>query len=281
MDFTSKKNVQNLLKKYQTRPLKKLGQNFLINKRVIKKMIEAAQLKPKEVVLEIGPGIGTLTIKLSKSVKKVIAVEKDPKMIEILKETLKNFSNIKIIRDDILKIKNWKSEIGNSFKIVASLPFYLTTPAIRKFLENVEIRPQQITLIVQKEVGQRICACPPKMSILAVSVQFYATCKIVSYVSKKSFWPSPEVDSVILQITPLINTERKLINSDLFFRIVKAGFLHPRKQLINNLSQGLNISRDKIKNWLSENNIKYEQRAETLSIENWITLTKSFSFVVK
>jgi len=281
MDFTSKKNVQNLLKKYQTRPLKKLGQNFLINKRVIKKMIEAAQLKPKEVVLEIGPGIGTLTIKLSKSVKKVIAVEKDPKMIEILKETLKNFSNIKIIRDDILKIKNWKSEIGNSFKIVASLPFYLTTPAIRKFLENVEIRPQQITLIVQKEVGQRICACPPKMSILAVSVQFYATCKIVSYVSKKSFWPSPEVDSVILQITPLINTERKLINSDLFFRIVKAGFLHPRKQLINNLSQGLNVSRDKIKNWLSENNIKYEQRAETLSIENWITLTKSFSFVVK
>jgi len=281
MDLTSKKNIQILLKKYQTRPLKKLGQNFLIDKRVVKKMIEAAQLKPKEVVLEIGPGIGTLTMKLSKSVKKVIAVEKDPKMIEILKETLKDFSNIKIICDDILKIENWKSEIGNSFKIVASLPFYLTTPAIRKFLENVEIKPQQITLIVQKEVGQRICAYPPKMSILAVSVQFYATCKIVSYVSKKSFWPSPEVDSVILQITSLINTERKLINSDLFFRIVKAGFLHPRKQLINNLSQGLNISRDKIKNWLSENNIKYEQRAETLSIENWITLTKSFSFVVK
>jgi len=301
MNLASKKAIQNLLKKYQVRPSKRLGQNFLIDKRVIKKVIEVVSLKPKNIILEIGPGIGNLTQELAKKVKKVIAVEKDQKMVEILKETLKDYENVEIIKGDILKLDprtyNLKSKI---YKVVGNLPFYLTAPVIRKFLEAVKVKhrasacggegkdedkvliaPRQMTLVVQKEVGQRICARTPDMSILAVSVQFYAKPEIIGYISKKSFWPSPKVDSVILQIAPLVSTDRRLINADLFFKIVKAGFSQPRKQLINNLSKGLKFNRERVKNWLLKNNIQPNQRAETLTIENWISLTKNFYFMVK
>lgn len=282
MNLASKKAIQNLLKKYQVRPSKRLGQNFLIDKRVITKLIGAANLKPKNIILEIGPGIGNLTQKLAKKVKKVIAVEKDQKMVEILKETLKDYENVEIIKGDILKLDprtyNLKPKI---YKVVGNLPFYLTAPVIRKFLETVEVKPRQMTLVVQKEVGQRICARTPDMSILAVSVQFYAKPEIIGYISKKSFWPSPKVDSAILQIAPLISTDRKSINADLFFKIVKAGFSQPRKQLINNLSRGLKFNREEVKDWLLKNNIQPNQRAETLTIGDWISLTKNFYFMVK
>ncbi len=277
MNLASKKAIQNLLKKYQLRPSKRLGQNFLIDKRVITKLIGAANLKPKDIVLEIGPGIGTLTQKLAKKVKKVIAIEKDQKMVEILKETLKDYENVEIIKGDILELAPRTYNLkAKTYKIVGNLPFYLTAPVIRKFLEAVEVKPRQMTLVVQKEVGQRICAKPPRMSILAVSVQFYAKPEIISYVSRKSFWPQPKVDSAILRITPLINTDRKLINADLFFKIVKTGFSHPRKQLINNLSKGLKFNRERVKDWLLKNNIQPEQRAETLTVKDWTSLTKNF-----
>jgi len=275
MNLASKKAIQNLLKKYQGRPLKRLGQNFLIDKRVIKKLIRAVELQPKDIILEIGPGIGTLTIELAKKVKKVVAIEKDLKMVEILKETLKDYENVEIVKGDILKTQNSKLKTIN-YKVVGNLPFYLTAPVIRKFLELPEARPRAMVLVIQKEVGQRICAKPPQMSILAVSVQFYAKSEIISYVSKKSFWPRPKVDSAILRITPPINTDRKLINADLFFRIVKAGFSHPRKQLINNLLKELKPDREKVKDWLLKNNIRPSQRAETLTVKDWTSLTKNF-----
>ena len=271
----SKITIKNLLKKYQTRPSKRLGQNFLIDRRVLKKIIEAADLKPGDLVLEIGPGIGTLTKELAKKVKKVIAIEKDPKMLEILKETLKDFDNIKIIQNDILKIEDCKLEIENYNKVVANLPFYLTGPVIRQFLECSTPRLCSMVLMVQKEVAQRICAQPPKMSLLAVSVQFYAEPKIVSYVSKKSFWPQPRVDAAIIKIlSKPQNVQRPVLCT--FFKIVKAGFSQPRKQLINNLSRGLKIDQEKTKTWLLKNKIKPTQRAETLNIANWISLTKSY-----
>ena len=277
MNLASKKAVQNLLKKYQLRPSKRLGQNFLIDKGVIKKLIRAANLKPKDIVLEIGPGIGNLTQELAKEVKKVIAIEKDPKMVEIFKETLKDYENVELVKGDILKLK-----IPNSYKIVGSLPFYLAAPVIRKFLEFVEGKPRQMILIVQKEVGQRICARPPDMSILAVSVQFYAKPEIISYISRKSFWPQPKVDSAIIKIVP--SRFRVPVSPQFrerFFQIVKIGFSQPRKQLINNLSKGLKFNRGKVKDWLLKNNIRPHQRAETLTIEGWLGLTKNFKFVVK
>ena len=280
MDLSSKKTIQTLLEKYQAQPSKKLGQNFLIDKNIIKKFIEACDLKTQDVVLEVGPGTGILTQEIAKRAKKVIAVEKDPKMTEILSETLKDFQNINIIQEDIRKTDlNPYASSSKSYKVVGNLPFYLTAPLIRKFLE-LKNPPQEMILIIQKEVGQRIVAQPPDMNFLAVSVQVYAQPKIIKYISKNSFWPQPDVEGVIIKINPYqsqIKTSSQFQQQ--FFKIVKAGFSQPRKQLVNNFSKKLNLSttknKEEVKNWLLENNIQPSQRAETLSIKDWLKLTKN------
>lgn len=267
--------VKNLLKNYGIRPSKKLGQNFLIDEKAFEKILETAELLKTDTVLEIGPGIGNLTLKLAKKVKKVVAVEKDRKMCEILKKMLQDFNvkNVKIIKGDVLKL-NPKPYTLKPYKIIANLPYYITSPLIRKFLEFKKL-PEAMVLMIQKEVGQRICAKPGKMSLLAVSVQFYAEPKIIFNVSKKSFWPEPKVDSVIIKIVPLkVKFSKKF--TERFFKIVKAGFSQPRKQLINNLSKKLNMRKERIKEWLLKNKVQPSQRAETLSVDKWQKLTKSF-----
>jgi len=310
MNLTSPTVIKELLEKYNAKPSKGLGQNFLIDKNILDKIIAAANIKPSDTILEVGPGLGVLTQELAKHAKKVIAIEKDKTMIEILKETLKDFDNVEVIEGDILKIdfttsslreysntrSNLKVQIASSpdgslpagrqarnyetagYKLVANIPYYLTSPLIRKFLE-AENQPSEMVLMMQKEVAQRICAKPPQMSLLAVSVQFYADPKIVSYVSKNSFWPAPKIDSAIIKITPhsdssLREAERR---SNLFFKIVKAGFAQPRKQLVGNLSKNLNLSKEQVNEWLSKNNINPTQRAETLSVENWKNLASSLN----
>ncbi len=207
-----------------------------------------------------------MTKEIAKKADKVIAVEKDPKMVEILKETLKDFKNIELVNKDILKIN---FQFSKNYKIVANLPFYITAPVIRKFLESKD-PPKEMILIIQKEVAQRICVKPPKMNILAVSVQFYSKPKIISYISKKSFWPSPKVDSAIIKIVP--QKKYKDVDIDLFFKIVKAGFAHPRKQLANNLSKMLKLDKKELSSLLLKNNVQPTQRAETLTIQDWIKL---------
>ena len=282
MDLTSRALIKTLFRRYKIRPLKKFGQNFLIDKDILKQIVEAADISPEEVILEIGPGIGNLTQELAKKAKKVVTIEKDQKMVEILKEVTKNFQNIKIIERDILKIDP-KSYLLNtkSYKIVANLPYYIVSPVIRKFLES-KFPPKEMILMAQKEVAQRICAKPPDMNLLAISVQFYARPEIVSYVSKKSFWPQPKVDGAILKISKIKNQKSK-INKNLFFKIVRAGFSHPRKQILNNLSKGLALSlpnglkleKEQVRFWLLKNGVQPNQRAETLKIEDWIKLAKS------
>ena len=298
------KDITTLFKKYDIRPLKRFGQNFLISKKAFKKIIEVADIKKEDVILEIGPGIGNLTKILAQKAKKVIAIEKDKKMCEILKETLKEFKNIEVINQDILKyeIQTTKKEKGktifksldskktfggrtsestrgpssgnyNNYKVVANLPYYIVSPVIRKFLES-ENQPESMVLMVQKEVAERITAKPPKMNILAVSVQFYSEPKIISNVSKKSFYPKPNVDSAIIKLSSI---KKSKINQDLFFKIVKAGFSQKRKQLINNLSL-LKDNKEEVKKWLLKNKIDYKKRAERLTIEDWIKLTKTFLF---
>lgn len=275
--LTNKKDIQEILSKYEAKPSKRLGQNFLIDKNILQKIIEAADLNHPpaggDIVLEVGPGIGTLTQELAKNAGKIIAVEKDPDMIKILSETLKNFKNIEIINADILSYQL----LATNYKVVANIPYYLTSPLIRNFLET-ENKPEFLVLMIQKEVAQRICSKPNDMSLLAVSVQFYAEPKIISYVSKNCFWPAPKVDSAIIKITP---TKKPNVPPDLFFKIVKAGFSHPRKQLVNNLTtlklqNGVKLDKYNVTNWLLKNNIKPNQRPETLSISDWINLTKTF-----
>ena len=298
MDLTSPKTIKELLAKHGAKPNKILGQNFLIDNNILKKIIDSADLKQTDTVLEVGPGIGTLTQELAKHAKKVIGVEKDKKMIEILKETLAGSKNVEIIRDDI----RYYSPKTTHYKLIANIPYYLTSPLIRKFLET-DCPPLEMILMVQKEVAQRICSKPPspptnfghkthkkserahnpklvggKMSLLAVSVQFYAEPKIISYVSKNCFLPAPKVDSAIIKITPspdLGGLPRGRGSGSLFFKIVKAGFSQPRKQLAGNLSKMLKINKKTAEEWLQSNGIKPSQRAETLSVEDWKNLTKT------
>ncbi len=285
MILTSRRVIKNLLKKYGGYPLKRLGQNFLVDSEVLKKIIKAANLQPDDIVLEIGPGIGVLTQELAKKAERVIAIEKDSKMVEILKETLKDLKNVKIIQGDILKTTHYPLPTTH-YKIVANLPFYITSPVIRMFLESLN-SPKEMTLTIQKEVAQRICSKPPKMSLLAVSVQFYADAKIISYIPKKSFWPQPEVDAAILQIVPRSLAYGSVLFREQFFRIVKTGFSHPRKQLANNLSNGLALSppnglklnKKELSSLLVKNNIQPSQRAETLNIEDWLKLTEAFKTI--
>ena len=272
MELTSPKTIKELLAKYETRPSKGLGQNFLIDKRILEKIIESAEIKKEDTILEVGPGLGTLTQELAKRAGEVVAVEKDETMIEILKKTLKDFTNVKVTQGDILKLSfsNYKL-LTTNYKLVANIPYYLTSPLIRKFLES-ENQPSEIILMLQKEVAQRICAKPGQMSILAVSVQFYAKAQIISTVSKNCFWPAPKIDSAIIKITP---NKKYDTTADLFFKVVKAGFSQPRKQLAGNLSNILKIEKTKVEKWLLNNGINPKQRAETLSIEDWNNLTNT------
>jgi 16S rRNA (adenine1518-N6/adenine1519-N6)-dimethyltransferase len=280
MHLTSVKIVKDLFKEHKAAPFKRLGQNFLIDEFILRKIVGSADLQSNDVVLEIGPGIGTLTQELAKRTRKVITVEKDRKMIEILKETLKDFKNVEIIQGDVLKLDLKPYTLNSkSYKIIANLPYHIVAPVIRKFLESTEARPPEMVLMVQKEVAQRICAKPPDMNLLAVSVQFYAKPEILFYVSKNSFWPRPKVDGAVIKITPQRELRRTVLRN-LFFKIVKTGFSQPRKQIGNNLANGLKLNKKEVENWLLENKIKPAQRAETLGVEDWQKLAKSFKMKI-
>ncbi len=276
--------IKKLLQDQKIRPRKGLGQNFLVAKPILQKIIAASNLakgpaSPKtasrggDVVLEIGPGLGVLTKALAERAQKVVAVEKDPAMVDILLRTVaKEHPNVDIVEGDVLKIENWKLKIKENYRVVANLPYYIAAPVIRMFLE-AKVQPRVMVLMVQKEVAQRICAKPPKMSLLAVSVQAYAVPEIISIVPKNAFWPQPKVDSAIIKITPTALI-RQLADPTEFFTIVKAGFKHPRKQLASNLSKGLGIPKEEISLLLAQNGIEPVARAETLSIKDWIRLSR-------
>ncbi|MBU4350833.1 16S rRNA (adenine(1518)-N(6)/adenine(1519)-N(6))-dimethyltransferase RsmA [Candidatus Parcubacteria bacterium] len=253
------------------KPQKQLGQHWLRQKNVINKIINAGNLEKTDLVIEIGPGLGDLTKELAQKSGKVIAIEKDLNLVPDLKNNLQGFKNIEIVVGDALKtsFENFKD-----YKVIANLPYYAATHIIRRFLELAN-KPELMVLMVQKEVGQRICSQPPNMTLLAVSVQIYADAKIVDYVSKQAFWPKPKIDSAIIRLGPR-NPELKF-DKILFFKIVRAGFSQPRKQLINNLASGLGLPKSQIKDWLLKNKLRLDTRAESLSLENWLGLAKTFA----
>lgn len=261
-----KKEIINISQKYHCFPKKYLGQNFLIDNDTIKEIIKTANLSLKDIVLEIGPGSGILTRELAKKSKQVIAIEKDRRMIKILKEELKNYKNIKIIESDILKI-DFRFLPQGSYKIVSNPPYYLVLHLIRKFLES-KFPPSLMVLLVQKEVGERICALPPKMNLAAVAVQLYSKPEIIKIIKKDNSWPQPKVDSALIKISQIKKTS--FLDLDLFFRIVKAGFSHPRKQLKNNLKK---IFKEKTEEILKAHGINSSQRAETIPLKKWLELT--------
>ncbi len=266
------KTVKNLLKTYGLIPSRNLGQNFLIDNNIIKKILDVSNPLKNDFILEIGSGMGNLTSGLSKRVKQVIAVEKDEKMCIILKNL--NLKNVKIINKDILKV-NLDKEIPQNYKVIANIPYYLTSRLIRKLLES-ENKPSNIILMIQKEVAKRICNIKEKSNLLSLSVWFYAKPEIQFFVSKNSFYPKPKVDSALIKITPYKKKYSKKFNES-FFKIIKAGFSHPRKQLINNFSEKFKKEKEPIKKWLVNNNISPYQRAEDINLKEWVGLAKNFN----
>jgi len=270
--------ISNMLKKYGIKPNKFMGQNFLIDEDVLNKIIESANLKPDDIILEVGPGLGILTIELAKRVKKVIAIEKDAILCQTLTKILEDekISNVELINEDILKVSPPEADqsLTGNYKIVANIPYYLTSPLIRKFLEinpPAGGKPNEIILMVQKEVAERIIAQPPHINLLAISVQFYAKPEIISMVSKNSFSPVPKVDSAIIKIIPHVGHTMSYINTKEFFELVKIGFSSKRKMLINNL-KNYKIKNLKFEEIFKKTGINLKARAENLSINDWLEL---------
>lgn len=266
--------IKQIMEKYDIAPKKLFGQNFLISEGILEKIIKEANLSKDDVILEVGPGLGALTLKMAPHVKKIIAVEKDRELVKILTERLKEqgISNVQIIEEDILKFNPTDHRLmANDYKLIANIPYYLTSALIRDFLES-QNKPQKIILMIQKEVAQRICApkYDEKMNILALSVQFYAEARVLFYVSKANFWPAPKIDSAVIEIIPL----KKLpeIDEKMFFRVVKAGFANKRKQLASNLANNLNVPKEKIEEILENIGLNPRQRAEELALEQWFNL---------
>jgi 16S rRNA (adenine1518-N6/adenine1519-N6)-dimethyltransferase len=251
---------------------KSLGQNFLKDDAVLHRIVENANLSVDDVVIEIGPGHGVLTELLAQKCKKVIAIELDNRLIETLQNKFRSTNNVEIIHGDILKI-NLPNLVKN-YKVVANLPYYITSPVIRLFLET-QYPPQEMILMVQKEVAERICAQAGKMSILAISVQYYAKPEYLFTVPKESFEPMPKVESAVIRI---MNHESRIMNNKeetkKIFRIVRAGFSAKRKTLVNNLSNGLSIDKKEIEEKLIVLGFSKNTRAQELGVENWNKLVK-------
>jgi len=279
MNLTNKTVIKDLLKKHRTGPEKYLGQHFILSKKALSQIITAAEIKKNDTIIEIGPGLGTLTQELAKIPHpfskggglKIIAIEKDLKMINILGETLTGHKNIKIIQADARGDKLGIKIAKNKYKIVANLPYNVATFLIRQWLE-LKNSPKLMVLMIQKEVAQRMTAKPPHMNLLAVSTQFLAIAKVVDYVPAKAFWPKPKVDSAIIKIVPKKRPPQKTRRA--FFAVVKAGFSQPRKQLIGNLTKKLKTPREKLMEIFKNLNISERARAENLSLEQWILLAK-------
>lgn len=270
--------IKTLCSRYALVPKSWQGQNFLIDQKVLDKIISVSGLKKEDIILEVGPGFGVLTKELAKRVKKVISVEIEEKLIKALKNILKDYKNVEIKEGDILKIPNTQFLISN-YKIVANIPYSITAHFLRKFLEN-EPKPQEMILLVQKEVAQRIIAKNKDASLLSVSVQFYGQPEIIDFVLSNSFYPEPEVDSAIIKIGKIgKGFSQNLSPEEIkgFFRIVKIGFSSRRKQLHNNLAAGLRIEGEKIKEILENLGFNQQVRAQELSIEDWVKLAKEIN----
>lgn len=267
--------IKTELNQLGVKPKKSLGQNFLINEGVYLKIIAGTEIQKGDRVVEVGPGLGTLTQYLADAGAEVIAVEKDCLLVAHLQTKFANQKNVRIIEEDILKFNPNDYGLGvESYKLVGNIPYYLTSHLLRTVFEKwftlSEVEgpsPTLIVLMLQKEVAQRICAKPPKMSLLSVSVQYYAKPKVVSYVSKNSFWPAPKVDSAIIKFEPKASTYHR--EPSAFFRIVRAGFAGKRKQLINNLARELKLTKDIVEEKLKLVNIDPKRRAETLVLDEW------------
>ena len=276
--LSSHRATKDIVDKHGFKFSKSLGQNFLIDDNVIDKIIDGARVKEGDKVIEVGPGIGTLTREMAKRAEKVVAVEIDKNLIPILKETLADFDNTEVVNEDILKVDINKlvdeKLSGGPVKLIANLPYYITTPIVMKFLEE-DIPVTDIVVMVQKEVADRMNAVPSTKDYgaLSVAVQYYCDTEIVAKAPRHMFIPQPKVDSTVIGLHIREERKYKADNEQLFFKTVKAAFGQRRKTLLNSLSGMGVLDKAKIKEVLAEAGIDEKRRGETLSIEEFAHLS--------
>ena len=269
------------------RPKKSLGQNFLKSEKALGDIVRAGNISDSDTVLEIGPGKGALTEKILETGAKVIAVEKDIELIPILTEKFAQYiesSSLVLVHEDILEFdplsykparttdRSGRLKAGD-YKLIGNIPYYITGAIIRKFLES-DYQPRSMTLLVQKEVAERIVARDGKESILSISVKAFGEPKIVAKVPKRYFTPEPKVDSAVIHISDISNKKLENIGTEAFFKVVKAGFAHKRKVLAGNLAD-LSISKEQILAIFNKLGIDAKARAEDLSLSEWISIVET------
>jgi 16S rRNA (adenine1518-N6/adenine1519-N6)-dimethyltransferase len=281
------------------RPKKGLGQHFLVDPTHWARIVAAADLSPADIVLEVGPGPGVLTELLAAQAGRVVAIELDDRLIPFLQERFASQPHVTIVHGDILKldigywvqrapqfwalgiardtqypIPDTRSPIPNpQYKVVANLPYYITAAAVRHLLE-AQPPPALLVLTVQREVAERMVASPPAMSLLALGVQFYCTAQIVGRIPAGAFYPVPKVDSAVVRLIRRAAPAVPGVTPEAFFRVARAGFGQPRKQLRNSLAAGLGVAPAVAEEWLNATGIAPQRRAETLTVAEWGDLTR-------
>ena len=281
--ISSPKKIKEIMSRYGFKISKSLGQNFLIDRNILERIIKIADITKEDCIIEIGPGIGSLTQYIAEAAKSVVAVEIDKALIPILKDTLKDYSNIEIINEDILKIDLHRL-IGEKFqnqktKVVANLPYYVTTPIIMKFLEE-KAPVESLTVMIQKEVALRMQAEPGTKDYgsLSIAVQYYSEPSILLNVPPAVFIPRPNVESTIIKLKILKEPKAYVQREDLFFALIRDAFGKRRKTLLNALNTGdLKLNKDLLKKILFESNIDGSRRGETLTIEEYAILSNNLA----
>jgi 16S rRNA (adenine1518-N6/adenine1519-N6)-dimethyltransferase len=268
-------SAASILKQYGLTPRKGLGQNFLDDPSILRQIVESAELPPTAAVLEIGPGLGSLTCTLAQAAGRVVAVELDKNLIPILQEICAPWQNIHIVQGDILKLDPDPLMGEDGYLVIANIPYNITSALIRHLLESNR-KPARIVLTIQLEVARRICAAAGDLSLLALSVQVYGSPSIRMRIPGGAFYPPPKVDSAVVRIDiyaqPLIPSDR----IETFFKLAKAGFSQKRKTLRNSLSGGMHISGDQAAHLLNSAGIDPQRRAQSLTIQEWGGLTDGY-----
>ena len=277
-------DVKALLRRYGIQPSKGLGQNFLVDESVADRIVAASDLEPHDVVLEVGPGTGLLTRRLADRVAQLVAVELDRKMVKVLADTLRGRDNVRVVQGDILQIDfvaelmavlELQEAASLSYKVVADLPYYITSAVLRRLL-SARVRATLLTLMVQREVAERIVSGPGSLSLLAISVQVYGQAELVCLVPARAFYPQPKVESAVLRVR--LYEAPRVPEADLprFFRVARAAFGQKRKQLHNSLTHNLHLPRERVLAALAVAGIDSRRRPQTLGIDEWAELARAF-----
>jgi 16S rRNA (adenine1518-N6/adenine1519-N6)-dimethyltransferase len=274
-DLTDIGTLRALLRRHGVeRTNKRLGQHLLISRKALQAVVEAAGLTPDDNVLEVGSGTGVLTVELARKARRVVAVELDRVILPVLGEVVAPFPNVEIIPRDLLTVRPEEIFGEQEYKFVANLPYYITAMILRHFLE-ARNRPTRLVVMVQREVAERMVAGPGEMNLLGLSAQFYGTPRIVAQVPATAFYPPPKVDSAVVRLDLFPQPPLTGEASELFFSLARAGFAEKRKQLHNSLERNLRLSPEQVVDWLAACGIDPERRAQSLSLEEWLALTRA------